>query len=142
MIKTYDVALSFAGENRDFVRKVADSIKDAGYTIFYDEYEEAILWGKDLTEELPKRYEGAQYCIVFFSDSYKKKMWTYFERQVIISHFLKKSGKKYLLPVFLDGFDSNIPGVTDIIGYVAIDSAKDFQKLEKMVLEVLKDKLA
>ena len=135
------MALSFAGEDRAFVRKIADSIKAVGYSVFYDEYEESKLWGKDLTEELPKRYEGAQYCIVFFSDSYKKKMWTYFERQVIISHFLKKRGKKYLLPVFLDGFDDNIPGVTDIIGYVTIDSAKDFTKLERMVLEVLKEKV-
>ena len=124
------------------MRRIAESIKSSGYTVFYDEYEEARLWGKDLTQELPKKYESAHYCIIFFSISYMKKMWTHYERQVIVAHFLKKRGKKYLLPVFLNGFRDPIPGVSDVIGYVTINAATDFNKLNDMVLEVLRDKHA
>ena len=85
----YDVALSFSGDDRVFVEMVADAIRENGFSVFYDQYEEASLWGSDLTEELPRRYEAARYSVVFFSTSYMNKMWTYFERQVIISHFLK-----------------------------------------------------
>ena len=44
----YDVALSFAGENRAYVEAVANSLKNRGISVFYDLFEEANLWGKNL----------------------------------------------------------------------------------------------
>jgi len=34
----YDVSLSFAGEDRNYVRKVASKLTKAGIRVFYDEY--------------------------------------------------------------------------------------------------------
>jgi len=121
------------------LRKSRSRLRIQGIQFFYDEYEESGLWGKDLTEELPKRYESARYCVVFFSISYMKKMWAYFERQVIIAHFLKQRGKKYLLPVFLDGFNERIPGISDVIAYVSINSMTDFKKLKDLIIEVVRE---
>jgi hypothetical protein len=45
----YDVALSFAGENRAYVEKVAASLKDHGIRIFYDDYEKVTLWAATCT---------------------------------------------------------------------------------------------
>ena len=44
----YDVALSFAGEDRFYVDQVATILKEQGVSVFYDEFEEVDLWGKDL----------------------------------------------------------------------------------------------
>jgi hypothetical protein len=44
----YDVTLSFAGEDRNFVSCVAEELINADIKIFYDEYEQIELWGKDL----------------------------------------------------------------------------------------------
>lgn len=44
----YDVALSFAGEERPYVEAVADALRNAGVKVFYDDYEKVTLWGKDL----------------------------------------------------------------------------------------------
>lgn len=47
-ITKYDIALSFAGENREYVDKVAKLLKDKGISVFYDLFEKANMWGKDL----------------------------------------------------------------------------------------------
>jgi hypothetical protein len=52
----YDVALSFAGEDREYVEAVAEYLVGAGVTVFYDRYEEVSLWGKDLAEYLETVY--------------------------------------------------------------------------------------
>ena len=41
----YHVALSFAGEDRDYVEKVAIQLRAAGVEVFYDLFHEADLWG-------------------------------------------------------------------------------------------------
>jgi hypothetical protein len=48
----YDVALSFAGEDRDYVRAVAESLRKREKRVFFDEFEKARLWGKDLYQHL------------------------------------------------------------------------------------------
>lgn len=39
----YDVALSFAGEDRHHAEKLAKILKSRGYRVFYDKYEQATL---------------------------------------------------------------------------------------------------
>jgi hypothetical protein len=40
----YHVALSFAGEDRKYVEKVAAQLAADGVDVFYDKFEEATLW--------------------------------------------------------------------------------------------------
>ena len=44
----YDVALSYAGEDREHAATLANILKHRGVKVFYDQYEKPILWGKDL----------------------------------------------------------------------------------------------
>jgi len=63
----YDVCLSFAGEQRDYVEMIARGPKQHGLRVFYDEDETASLWGKDLSEHLDHIYrEASRYCVIFF----------------------------------------------------------------------------
>jgi len=52
----WDVALSFAAAQRDYVEQVAAALKERGLRCFYDADEQIELWGKYLTEELPAIY--------------------------------------------------------------------------------------
>jgi len=54
----YDVALSFAGEDRAYVEEVANSLNNRGVKVFYDLFEEANLWGKNLYEYLSEIYQS------------------------------------------------------------------------------------
>ena len=54
----YEVALSFAGEEREYVEKVARTLQSRGIEVFYDEFEQVSLWGADLVEELHDVFEN------------------------------------------------------------------------------------
>lgn len=42
----YDVVLSFAGEDREYVEECADILTALGIKVFYDSYEQDVLWEK------------------------------------------------------------------------------------------------
>lgn len=80
--KKYDIALSFAGEDRDYVAEVAISLKKKGISVFYDVFDEVNLWGKDLYVYLSNIYKNeAKYTVIFISKYYNEKLWTNHERQ-------------------------------------------------------------
>jgi hypothetical protein len=54
----FDVALSFAGEDREYVGTIANQLRARGIRLFYDQYEQVTLWGKDLYEHLDDVYNG------------------------------------------------------------------------------------
>ena len=52
----YDVALSFAGEQRDYVEKVSEELTALKVKHFYDNNEKVNLWGKNLAQFLDSVY--------------------------------------------------------------------------------------
>ena len=116
---TYDIAISFAGENRGIAETFARRLDGSGYSVFYDEYELDRLWGSDLPVRFGEVYGGmARFCLMIVSEYYLKKMWTNHERQYAISRLLQKGGE-YILPLKVD--DSVIPGLPSTIGYLSLN---------------------
>ncbi len=67
----YDVAVSFAGEVRQFVEETVRQMQERGITVFYDEDMTVDMWGKDLQTYLAEVYaEKALYMVVFLSQDY------------------------------------------------------------------------
>lgn len=112
----YDVAISFAGEDRGYVETVAGVLRDRGVKVFYDRYEEVQLWGKDLYAHLDDVYrKKARYCVLFVSASYRDKLWTNHERRSAQARAFGEN-REYILPVRFD--DTEIPGMPPTVGYV------------------------
>ncbi len=132
--ENYDVALSFAGEDRETVKRLAELLKDSGYKVFYDDYEVANLWGKDLYVHLSDVYRNrARYCVMFLSYHYSHKLWTNHERKAAQARAFRESSD-YILPVRFD--DTEIPGISDTIGYL------DLRKITiERVFNLLEEKL-
>jgi hypothetical protein len=86
----YDVGLSFAGEDRDYVEAVAAQLVSLGVKVFYDRYETASLWGKDLYQHLSNVYKQASYSVIFISCNYATRLWT--------KHELKSAQAKAFRP--------------------------------------------
>ena len=112
----YDVVLSFAGEDREYVEECADILTSLGVKVFYDSYEQDALWGKDLYTFLADIYSNkAKYAIVFVSQYYVKKRWTKHEFKFINERMFNNE-TEYLLPVFLD--DTKLCGIPETQGYL------------------------
>jgi hypothetical protein len=115
----YDVALSFAGEDRDHADRLARLLDESGVKVFYDDFERADLWGKNLAEHLHRVYsKTARYCVVFVSKSYADKAWPRHELRSALERAIQQMGSEYVLPIRLD--DTELPGLQSTVAYVPI----------------------
>jgi hypothetical protein len=97
-LQEFDVCLSFAGEDRAYVARVARALQRLGVRVFYDEYEKAALWGKDLYEHLNWVYtKAARFCVLFASEHYAAKVWTNHERRRLKQEPLRRIGSTFFL---------------------------------------------
>jgi len=125
----YEIGLSFAGEDRPYVEQVANELKRLGVSVFYDIHEQVDLWGKDLYQHLNNVYKTkCEYCIVFISTHYAKKLWTIHELKSAQTKAFNEN-KEYILPVKFD--DTELPGVNSTVGYIDCNkvSASELAKL-------------
>lgn len=112
----YDVALSFAGEDREHAKELAELLRTNGYKVFYDKYERTQLWGKDLYRHLSLVYKDkARYCVMFVSEHYAQKLWTNHELRSAQARAFQER-EEYILPVRLD--NTEIPGIPQTVGYL------------------------
>jgi hypothetical protein len=119
MKRNYDVALTFAGEDRATVAPIAKGLKAAGFSVFFDEFEVGDLWGRNLVDYLHELYSSrARYCVIFVSESYLRKPWTNLERRAAQARAFTKADEAYILPIRIDG--SSLPGMADTVGHIDI----------------------
>lgn len=112
----YDVALSFAGEDREYAETLAHTLKERGVQVFYDRYEKTTLWGKNLYDHLSNLYQNkARYCVMFLSKHYAAKLWTNHERQAAQARAFKEH-EEYILPIRLD--NTEVPGILSTVDYL------------------------
>ena len=113
----WDVALSFAAAQRDYVEQVARALRARGVRCFYDADEQIELWGKYLAEELPAIYgERAAAVVVFVSAEYAEWDWTRLERRAALNRAVQER-REYVLPGRFD--DTPLPGL--LSDMVAVD---------------------
>ena len=131
----YDVVLSFAGEDRSHAERLAEELRKKGVKVFYDKYEQAILWGKDLYAYLSDIYQNkAKFCVMFCSRHYAEKLWTNHERQAAQARAIREQAE-YILPIRLD--QSEIPGVLRTTGHIDWHD-ESAENIASLVVEKLK----
>lgn len=143
----YDIALSFAGEDRRVAEEIFDALTEEGVSVFYDDNEQADLWGKNLYDYLSDVYlNRAKYCIILVSKYYLEKVWTNHERQAAQARAIKQK-KEYILPIMLDnsqliGFETvaflkwpqqSVSSITDKILYKLGIESSDNPDIEERI---------
>lgn len=123
---------------REYVDKINETYNKTNKvhfdSYFYDKYEEATLWGKDLVEHFDMIYrEGARYCVMFISINYANKIWPTHERRSAFAKAIQ-GREEYILPVRFD--DTDIPGLRPTICYVKT-SEKNPEHLGELILQKL-----
>jgi len=132
---SYDVCLSFAGENRSYVQKVAEYLDRYGVRVFYDAFEEVDLWGKDLAVHLSEVYsKKAKYCVIFISEFYAKKIFSSHEFKNALSRAIQELDE-YLLPARFD--NTELPGLRGTISYIEL-STKEPEEFADLIIKKVK----
>lgn len=128
----FDIAVSFAGEDRGVVHQYCDILCSDRLKVFYDKYERIDLWGANLYDKLDEVYRTkALYCVIFISKHYAAKVWTNHERKSAQARALQEN-REYVLPVRLD--DTEISGIPSTIGYIDLREIS-VEKLAEMTVQ-------
>jgi hypothetical protein len=115
----FDVAISFAGTERPQAEELANLLKAAGHSVFYDEFYPEYLWGKNLVDTFDEIFrKRARYCVVFVSKEYNDRVWTNHERQSAQARALTEKGKDYILPIKVD--ETELTGMPPTLGYMPL----------------------
>ncbi|WP_410622973.1 tetratricopeptide repeat protein [Amycolatopsis sp. cmx-8-4] len=103
---TYDIAVSFSGQQRDYVEKVVRACEALGVRVFYDLNEAGQLWGKNVIAELRRIYGGvsARFVVPFLSRDYLAGGYPLDEFLTAMTSNVERGGG-YLLPVLMDDVD-------------------------------------
>lgn len=130
----YDVALSFAGEDRQHAERLAQLLSAVGCRVFYDKHEQATLVGKDLYQHLSQVYsQMAKFCIIFISKRYVRKLWTRHELRAAQERAFQER-REYILPIRLD--DTVLPSVLKTVAYVDLRETSS-EETASMILNKL-----
>ena len=70
---SYDVAISFAGQDRAVAEQLANALSSHNLRVFYDRWEEADLLGQNLYQHFSLVY--VKFCLVLVSAHYARKAW-------------------------------------------------------------------
>lgn len=130
----YDVAVSFASEDKAFAEELFNLLRHKNREVFRDEYTPADVWGKDVLDHLVNLYaRKARYCVMLISQNYPLRQWTEAERTAVQERSFRDPNE-YILPIQLD--DTEVPGITETKAY------KEFRRHSiEGVVDLLEQKL-
>jgi hypothetical protein len=114
----FDVALSFAGENREYVKDVADHLSNiiGSHSCFYDANYLAQLARQSLDNLLQDIYRNrSKLVVVFLCGNYEEKEWCGIEFRAIKEIIMEKQHEKIM---FVKIGDGKVQGVFKTDGYV------------------------
>ena len=98
----FDVAISYAGSDREVAGAIARIAVANGLRVFYDEYYVSELWGRNLLESLADIYDRqARFCLILVSRDYCDRPYTIDERRIALDRAIA-SRTEYILPVVTD----------------------------------------
>ncbi|MCO8161095.1 TIR domain-containing protein [Pseudomonas sp. 21LCFQ010] len=130
----FKVALSFPGEHRGFVSKVADTLREelGNDQVFYDYDYQSQLAAPNLDVLLQRIYlDNSDLIVVFLSKEYSEKEWCGLEWRAVREIIKSKDYDKVMLIRF---DDEKIDGIFSTDGYV--DARKHSEKaIARFILE-------
>jgi hypothetical protein len=134
----YDFALSFAGADRKFAKRLHEILSDREIAAFYDENEQHRILARDVEEYLAPIYRSeARYVVPLLSPDYPTRIWTKFESD----QFKERFGKKAVIPL---RFTTAKPGYfsdEQKYGGMPFDPNGDVEKQLQNIAEVLSKRL-
>lgn len=106
--REYDLFLSHAHEDKEFVRPLAEALGEQGVRVWFDET--AIRVGDSLRESIDRGLSRSRFGVVVFSHSFFAKKWTSYELNGLVTR--EMNGRKVVLPVWHPNL-----GFDDLVGY-------------------------
>lgn len=118
----WDVAPSFAEEDRDRVRPIVERLKEFGVEVFYDGDHEVEMWGRDRVEYFSETFSHQARFVLLFSSRHYVSKWTRLQSRSAMARALEEH-TEYVLPIRID--DTPVPGLLPTIAYLDMRKHSD-----------------
>jgi hypothetical protein len=138
-MKKKDLFISHASEDKsDFVRPLADLLREYGLDVWYDEFELKI--GKSLSRSIDKGISNSNFGLIVLSKSFFNKNWTEYELKSLNSFEIENGD--ILLPIWKNVTAKEVrkfsPYLADKFALTTNDSIED---IALKIIEVCNPKL-
>ena len=129
----FDVAVSFAGAQRDYVERFVEACDELGMTVFYDRRMTVRLWGRNLIHEFREVYGGerARYVVAFISADYLNGSYPLDELTAAVEQGLHRRDG-YVLPVTMGAVTIPRTLLSPAIGYLSADDLTPVEVAESL----------
>lgn len=135
----YDIALSFAGEDREFAELLQSHLEEYGLAVFYDKAEESRILAGDVESILGPIYEdGCRFVVAILGEKYGVKRWTLFEA----SKYKHRIEKSEVIPLFSSKLPQSAFDPIQARGGRAWDPDGDLAKQAADIARVIAEKLS
>lgn len=126
----WDFAISFAGENRELAKSIADLLDILDCTVFYDQYYEANYLGTAWSQQFKEIFgTKSRYAVCLLDKHHAEKIWPTFERDCFTPRVVEGA----VIPIYLD--DTPFVGIPrDLVGI-------DFKGCDPGNTELVTDKI-
>jgi hypothetical protein len=95
----FDIAISFAGENRELASFIVDQLEELDISTFYDKNYEDNYLGGPWSEKFREVFvENSRLVVALLDENHKNKVWPTFERDC----FDERVSSSEVIPVLLD----------------------------------------
>jgi hypothetical protein len=119
---TYDIAVSFAGEQRAYVEHFVHACKRLGIRVLYDRDLSVDLWGKNLVFEFRRHFGGAdvRFVVPFISVEFLAKPYPMDEFAAAVEQSLRRP-EAHILPVRVGAVDVPAQLLNPAVGVLFAD---------------------
>ncbi|MBI1814090.1 MAG: TIR domain-containing protein [Deltaproteobacteria bacterium] len=134
--RRFDVALSFPGEHREFVKQVAGHLAAQFTTdrVLYDKYHQAEFAAPDLDVYLPNLYRTqSELIVLFLCPEYAAKRWCRLEWRFIRQMLATVEARRIMFLSFGNPGDVTELGILSGDGYIDIDTSNAKEIAEEIL---------
>lgn len=134
--KALSLMIIHAGEDKPFVRKLAEDLKNNGISVWFDEW--TIQVGDSIVARIDEGINSTDYALVVFSKAFFQKQWP--QRELQSAFFREAESKRaFVLPIVLDvDHDSIFKFSPALAGKMYIDFSQSYEKSLGKLLNSLK----
>lgn len=131
---SYDIALSFAGEDRPVAEKLADALNRREVAVFYDKDEQHRILAAKVEDYLAPIYASeASYVVPLLSPAYPTRIWTKFESD----QFKGRFGQNSVIPIRFRSASDGYFNLAMEYGSLPFDPAKDIEEQVSAIAETI-----
>lgn len=112
--KAYDIFISYASDDSEYVDKLEKALEDAGFSIWRDK--SSIGWGQPIRQSIDNGLVKSKFGLIVISSKYIEKYWTGYELDGILNKE-SATGRHMVLPLWhnvtKDEIDKKSPSLSN-----------------------------